>query len=120
MPEKKIEILGVTNRYTFPIVSGTYTGGSASLEKGPKSKSRMVIRPKDASNLIERNFRTVSGASEVYGRLTGVNVEGLPSMTKGKPCRCGSNSRPVNVTNFREDPKGKEYPVCLRCGGKIK
>jgi len=118
--DKKIEIFGMGSKYTFPIIAGIHKGSTASLEKGPKSKSRMVIIPKDASHLIERNFRTVSGASEVYGKLTGVNIDGLPSMTKGKPCKCGSNSRPINVTNFREDPKGKEYPVCLRCGGKIR
>lgn len=117
---KKIEILGVTSRYTFPVIEGLHKGGSASLEKGLKSKSRIVVKPKDSSALIERNFKTVSGASEVYGKLTGINVEGLPSLTKGRPCKCGKNSRPVNMSNFREDPKGKEYPVCLRCGGKIR
>jgi hypothetical protein len=118
--DNKIEILGVTSKYTFPVIAGTHKGGSARLEKGPKSNSKIVVSPKGASQTIERNFRTVSGASEVYGKLTGINVEGLPSLTKGKPCKCGKNSRPINVTNFREDPKGKEYPVCLRCGGKIR
>lgn len=118
--DKKIEILGVTSRYTFPVIEGKYKGGTASLEKGPKSKSKIKLVPQGQSHLIEQNYRTVRGASEVYGKLTGVNVEGLPNLTKGKPCRCGSKSRPINVTNFREDPKGKEYPVCLRCGGKIK
>jgi hypothetical protein len=110
MTEPNIKILNQGSIYTFPIKG---KGEIAKLNL-PKIGASIQV------NAGKKNFKSIRTAGPAFEELTGVNVEGLPNLTKGKSCKCKGRAKPVSVSNFREDPKGKEYKVCLRCGGRIK
>ena len=118
--KRGVKILGQGSSYSFPVITGPHKSGIAKLETAPKLGARVLVESEKSPRTIKANFKSIKGASKVYKGLTGVNIEGLPNLTGGHSCRCGKHSDPVSVSNFREDPKGKDRLVCLKCGGRVK
>lgn len=118
--KSRIKIFNRGEEYTLPVVTGPHKGGTATYTNLPKLRSKITIESTLDTNKASSNFRSAKKAGSVYKQLTGVNVSGLPNLTKGQSCKCASRSKPVPVTNYRESKSGKEHLMCLRCGSKVK